>query len=115
MCSCILWLAISLAGQARFERHAIDAFPAGYQAAAADVDRDGKLDVLALSTRMNRVVWYKNPNWQQYPIASTPQDIDVAPLDFDRDGRRELALATGFYFDEPAAAARSTCSGSRPT
>mgnify|MGYP005835194553 CR=1 FL=1 len=87
-------------GPVRFERHAIDAFPKGYQVAVADVTGDGKPDVIALSTDADRVDGYENPSWKRRAIAACPKGIDVAPADFDRDGRVELAVASGFYFSE---------------
>jgi hypothetical protein len=84
----------------RFERHEIDAYPKGYQLAVADVDGDGKPDVLALSTEEDRIDWFENPSWKRRPLARTSRNIDLAPLDVDGDGRVELAVASGFYFSE---------------
>ncbi len=83
-----------------FLRHDIDAFPKGYQAAVADLNGDGKPDVIALSTDADRIDGYENPSWKRRPIATSPKNIDVAPADFDGDGRVELAVASGFYFSE---------------
>lgn len=84
----------------RFQRHDIDDYRAGYQVAVADVNGDGKPDVIALSTDANRVDWYQNPTWRQRPIARTERNIDLAPVDLDGDGRVEIALASGFYFGD---------------
>ncbi|MHC4179500.1 MAG: FG-GAP repeat domain-containing protein [Planctomycetota bacterium] len=88
------------AGPVRFERHDIDSFPAGYQVAVADVNADGRPDVIALSTSADRVDWYENPGWKRRPVARTPKSIDLALRDLDGDGRPEIALASGFYFSE---------------
>lgn len=88
------------AGPVRFERHDIDSFPAGYQVAVADVNADGRPDVIALSTTADRVDWYENPGWRKRPVARTPKNIDLAVRDLDGDGRPEIALAAGFYFSE---------------
>jgi len=84
----------------RFQRHDIDDYRAGYQVAVADVNGDGKPDVIALSTQANRVDWYENPTWRQRPIARTDRNIDLAPLDIDGDGRPEIALASGFHYSD---------------
>ncbi len=84
----------------RFERHEIDRFPAGYQAAVADLNGDGKPDVVALSTDANRVDWYENPTWKRRTIARTQRNIDLAVRDVDGDGKPEIALASGFHFDQ---------------
>jgi len=89
-----------VAGPVRFERHDIDAFPAGYQVAVADMNGDGKPDVVALSTEADRVDWYESPGWKRHAIARTARNIDLALRDLDRDGIPEIALASGFYFSE---------------
>ncbi len=73
-------------GQMAFERHDIDDFPGGYQVAVADVNCDGRPDVIALSTQADRVDWYQNPNWQRRSVARTARNIDLAAHDLDGDG-----------------------------
>jgi len=96
----LLILVLMACGPIQFERHDIDAFPAGHQVAVADVNADGRPDVIALSTEADRVDWYENPTWQRRPVARTDKNIDLAAYDIDGDGRLELALASGFYFGE---------------
>lgn len=49
----------------------------------ADIDRDGKPDVVAVTDQ--GVVWYRNPDWKAYPVAGdTVHDLEAA--DFDGDG-----------------------------
>jgi hypothetical protein len=88
------------AGPVNFQRHLIDAFPAGYQLAVADINGDGRPDVIALSTDADRVDWYENPGWQRRPVARTAKNIDLAVRDVDGDGRPAIALASGFYFNQ---------------
>jgi len=83
-----------------FVRHTIDAYPAGYQVAVADINGDGRPDVIALSTEGNRVDWYENPTWKSHPVARTARNIDLAVRDIDGDGRPEIALASGFNFSD---------------
>ena len=96
----ILFAAAMTAGTPHFERHEIADFRDGYQATIADVNGDGRPDVLVLSISQNLVVWYENPTWKQHIIARTPANIDMAPYDIDGDGRPEIVLASGFYFDD---------------
>lgn len=84
----------------RFVRHDIAEYPGAYQVAVADMNADGKPDVLALSTQANCVDWFENATWRRHPIARTQANIDLAPLDLDGDGRPEIALASEFFFDD---------------
>ena len=83
-----------------FQRHLIAPYPAGYQVAVADLNGDGRPDVVALSTDADRVDWYENPGWQQHPIARTAKNIDLAVRDLNGDGHPTIALASGFYFGQ---------------
>ncbi len=94
----LLIVAGARVGGVEFQRHVIDHFRAGYQVAVADVNGDGRPDVIALSTDANRVVWYENPSWTPHVIAHTQRNIDLAPARLR--GHFGLALATGFYFSE---------------
>ncbi len=93
-------LVLAAGGPVEFRRHDIDRFPAGYQVAAADMNGDGRPDVIALSTDADRVDWYENPSWKRRAVARTARNIDLAIRDIDGDGRPEIALAWGFYFSE---------------
>lgn len=84
----------------RFQRHEIDEYPAGYQVAVADINGDGRLDVIALSTDGNRVDWFENPTWRRRPVARVERPIDLAVHDLDGDGKPEIALASGFHFND---------------
>ena len=78
----------------------IDNFPAGYQVAVADINGDGRPDVIALSTNTDRLNWYENPSWKRHPVARTAKNIDLAGRDLDGSGHPVIALASGFFFDE---------------
>jgi hypothetical protein len=81
-----------------FVKHTVDAdFKNGYQVSVADIDRDGRLDIIALSTQPTQLFWYKNPDWEKHAITSaTKRNIDAAPYDIDGDGDQDLALASDF-------------------
>jgi hypothetical protein len=56
----ILLAATVVAGTPQFQRHEIANFHDGYQATIADVNGDGRPDVLVLSIGQNKVVWFEN-------------------------------------------------------
>lgn len=66
----------------------------GYGLAIADVNSDGKPDIL-LADKTD-VVWYENPSWDRHVIASKltfPKDnVCIAARDLDGDGLCEVAV-----------------------
>ena len=69
----------------------------GYQVVAADLNRDGKPDLIALASGMTDLVWFENPGWQRHVIASGLYGmINLAAWDIDGDGIPEIVVAHGF-------------------
>jgi hypothetical protein len=93
----ILFFTIPLFAQ-EFREHTIaTGLKGGYQVVAADMNRDGKPDLIALASGMPELVWYENPTWERHVIAGPfPRMINVAAYDTDGDGMPELALAYEF-------------------
>ena len=81
-----------------FTAHPIDSgLTGGYQVIVADMNRDGKPDVIALASGLHELRWYENPGWQRHVIISgITAPINAAAYDIDGDGLPELALARGF-------------------
>ena len=42
----------------------------GYQVVVADLNHDGKPDLIALASGMRELVWFENPGWQRHVLAS---------------------------------------------
>ena len=94
-----LVLALSLfcsraAVQPHFRTAEIDShIEIGYAITVADVDGDGKPDILLVDKK--QVVWYKNPSWEKHVLVEnlTPQDdVCIAAADIDGDGKAEVAV-----------------------
>lgn len=63
----------------------------GYQVIAADVNHDGKIDLIAVASGQAELVWYENPGWQRHVIAGNRQGMINAAY-----WNNELVLASGF-------------------
>jgi len=90
--------ALHAAGPARFVEHTIaTGLKGGYQVVVADLNRDGKPDIIALASGMPDLVWYENPTWERHVIAGGfSRMINCAAWDTDGDGIPEIVLASGF-------------------
>ena len=86
------------AGGASFVAHTIDGdLTSGYQPVVADLNRDGRLDVIGLSTRIGELAWYENPGWERHVLTTgLSRSINAAARDLDGDGIPEIALAHEF-------------------
>lgn len=68
-----------------------------YAVTTADVDSDGRPDIVAVSER--EVLWYRNPKWEKHVVISDQtirDNVCIAVHDIDRDGRIDFALGAGW-------------------
>jgi hypothetical protein len=86
-----------------FQRVVIDSeMPGGYQVEVADVNGDGRPDVIGLGG--GTCAWYENPSWTKHIVSTskqTPGIISSATADLDGDGKAEIAIAYEFGMNEP--------------
>src|SRR4051812_43167658 len=86
-----------------FDRFVIDDnFPGAYQVEVADVNGDGKPDVVAVGG--GTCAWYENPTWKKRIVTGpkqTPGIISSATADLDGDGKAEIAIAYEFAMNQP--------------
>ena len=96
----IVLVAIIASGQTFREHTVATGLKGGYQVVPADMNGDGKLDLIALASGMTELVWFENPKWERHVIVSNvARTINVAAHDTDGDGTPELVLAHEFAND----------------
>src|SRR6188472_811326 len=69
----------------------------GYGLAIADVQGDGKPDILLADKK--QFVWYEAPSWTKHVIAENLTEKDnvcIAARDIDGDGKAEVAVGAGW-------------------
>ena len=66
----------------------------GYAVTVADINSDGKTDIVVVTENPDQVVWYENPSWKRRIIVEGHPRLPVCvqPMDVDDDGKVELIL-----------------------
>lgn len=90
--------ACSASAQVRFEERTLATdLKGGYQVIAADLNKDGRLDLIALASGMKELYWFENPAWERHVLVSgLNRMINAAALDTNGDGIPELLVAHEF-------------------
>jgi hypothetical protein len=69
----------------------------GYQLVVADLNGDGKSDLIAIDELASEVAWFENPSWERHVLATNvPRPLNAACYDLDGDGVPEMVLAYRF-------------------
>ena len=86
----------------KFAEHTIATdLKGGYQTVVADLNRDGRPDIIAVASGMTELAWYENPGttgpWERHVlVANFPRAINCAAEDIDGDGIPEIVVAWAF-------------------
>ncbi len=86
------------AGPVEFRAHVIEAkIPGGYAVLVTDLNKDGRPDVVGLTSRLTELAWYENPGWERHVLAESMRGlVNMAACDLDGDGIPELAVESEF-------------------
>ena len=97
-------LMLSVLSAAQFAEHNVATdLKGGYQVVAADVNHDGKIDLIALASGQTDLVWYENPTWERHVIASGMRrminlaywnDQIALASEFENDPKRSLGIVS---------------------
>ena len=94
----VLLLALGLSAAPRFRIQEIAKdFGVGYAVQIADMNGDGRPDVLAINPA--QVVWFENPGWHAHLIldgATERDNVAIAAHDIDGDGKLDVALGASW-------------------
>lgn len=91
---CLFWLVANADDLPTFRAEEIASdLGIGYGVAVADVDGDGRNDILLCDKES--IVWYQNPSWQKFIMVEKLTEKDhvcLAARDIDGDGKCEVAV-----------------------
>jgi hypothetical protein len=81
-----------------FAGHVIESkMPGGYSVIVVDVNKDGKPDVIGMTSRLTELAWYENPTWERHVMIKDMKGlVNMAAYDIDGDGVPELAIQSEF-------------------
>jgi FG-GAP-like repeat len=82
----------------QFRTHVIENnMPGGYTVIIADVNHDGRPDVIGMTQKVNELAWYENPTWERHVMAKDMTSmVNLAAADIDGDGIPEVAIQSEF-------------------
>jgi len=85
----------------QFSTHLItDKLRGGYSVDIADVNHDGKLDIIPVSAGDAELAWYQNPGWDRHVMLNDKRAmLWASAADIDGDGIPEFALLSDFGQD----------------
>ena len=69
---------------------------------AADINGDGRIDLLGTAAADNQLVWYENPGdpardpWTKHVIDTPYRPAHGHPVDMDGDGDLDVVMALGY-------------------
>ena len=82
----------------QFRTHVIEAeIPGGYAVTVTDMNKDGRPDILGLTSRVKEVPWYENPSWERHVMIEDISGlVNMAAHDIDGDGIPEISIENDF-------------------
>src|SRR5436305_147436 len=63
------WSLLAAAPPAVVEHTIATDLKGGYQVVVADLNHDGRPDLIALASGLHELIWYENPGWERHVLA----------------------------------------------
>ncbi|KAL6071495.1 hypothetical protein QOT17_006216 [Balamuthia mandrillaris] len=70
-----------------------DSFYGDYGLRKADVNQDGRMDLVAFAWQTGLLAWFENPSWRQHNVGKYPGIVDVDFADMNEDGLLDFVVA----------------------
>ena len=95
---CLLHGAGNPSGPVKFQTHVIEAeMPGGYSVLVTDMNKDGRPDVVGMTSRIKELAWHENPSWERHVMIQDMNGlVNMAAHDIDGDGIPELSIENEF-------------------
>jgi len=92
-----LALPLLAAAQIHFVEHTVaTGIAGGYHVAVADLNHDGKPDLIAVGLNTPELAWFENPTWERHVIAGNLPRMVVNCAAVEVNGQAQIVLLTAF-------------------
>ncbi len=80
----------------------------GYNSCLADINADGRMDIVLVTEKKDQVLWYENPTWKRHTIVADHPRLPepITPFDVDGDGKPEIVIGSDWVMADTTTSGR---------